>query len=287
MTLGHEISGVVEQVGEEVTGVKVGERVCLHYLLSCGECYHCRLGNEQFCAQGAMLGKYANGGYAEYIVVPERNLVHLPDEVSFEHGAILMCSAVTCLHALRKSRLKGGESVAVFGIGGLGMSAVQLAFAIGALDVYAVDINPAKLKLAEKYGAIPVNAKVSDPVDEIRRLTRGKGVDVSLELIGLPQTMRQAVQCLAIMGRAVVAGLGDKPLEIDTYYELLGKETEVIGSSDHLLSELSLVVEMARRGALDLSEVVTHTIPLDADEINRVLNDLEHFGGGVRTVIVP
>ena len=167
------------------------------------------------------------------------------------------------------------------------MSAVQLAFACGALDVYAVDINPDKLKLAEKYGAIPVNAKDNDPVDEIRRLTQGKGVDVALELIGLPQTMRQSVQCLAIMGRAVIAGLGDKPLEIDTYYELLGKETEVIGSSDHLLSELSLVVEMARRRVLDLSEVVTHTIPLDVDEINRILDDLEHFGGGVRTVIVP
>ena len=287
LTLGHEIAGVVEQVGEGATGVNVGERVCLHYLLSCGECYHCRLGNEQFCTQGSMLGKYTNGGYAEYISVPARNLVRLPSELSFKQGAILMCSAVTCLHALRKSRLKGGESAAVFGIGGLGVSAVQLAFAFGALEVYAVDINPTKLKLAEKYGAIPVNAKDNDPVAEIRRLTRGKGVDVALELIGLPQTMRQAVQCLAVMGRAVVAGLSDKLMEIDTYYELLGKEVEIIGSSDHLLSELSLVVELARRGSLDLSEVVTRTIPLDADEINRVLDDLEHFGGGVRSVIVP
>src|SRR5262249_28178658 len=153
-------------------------------------------GNEQFCVRGSMLGHYADGGYAEYIAVPERNAIHLPDEIPFEHGAILMCSSSTSLHALRKSRLKAGETVAIFGVGGLGMSAIQLAHAFGALDVYAVDINADKLSLAAKYGAIPVNARLGDPVAEIRRLTHAKGVDVALELIGLPQTMKQAVQSL-------------------------------------------------------------------------------------------
>ena len=89
------------------------------------------------------------------------------------------------------------------------------------------------------------------------------------------------------MGRAVIAGLSDKTLEIDTYWELLGKETEIIGTSDHLLTELPLVIELARRGALDLSSVVTQTVPLDAGEINRVLDNLEQFGDSIRTVIVP
>jgi 2-desacetyl-2-hydroxyethyl bacteriochlorophyllide A dehydrogenase len=287
MTLGHEIAGVVEQVGQQVTKVKVGDRVCLHYLLSCGDCYYCRTGNEQFCVQGSMLGHYADGGYAEYIAVPERNAFHLPDEIPFEHGAILMCSSSTSFHALRKSRLQAGETVAIFGVGGLGMSAIQLAQAFGALDVYAVDINTDKLRLAEKYGAIPVNARSSDPVAELRRLTRGKGVDVALELIGLPQTMKQAVQSLAIMGRAVVAGISDQPLEIDTYRELLGKEAEIIGTNDHLLQELPLLIELARRGKLNLSEVVTRTVPLEATAINQVLDNLEHFSGDMRTVIVP
>jgi threonine dehydrogenase-like Zn-dependent dehydrogenase len=141
--------------------------------------------------------------------------------------------------------------------------------------------------LAEKYGAIPVNASQIDPVAELRTLTHNKGVDVALELIGLPQTMHQAVQSLAIMGRAVIAGIGDRPLEIDTYWELLGKEAEVIGTSDHLLDELPLVIELARRGSLDLSDVVTRTIPLDADAINGVLDGLEQFTGDVRTVIKP
>ena len=277
----------MEQVGNQVTTVKVGDRVCVHYMLSCGDCDYCRTGHDQFCAQGSIVGRDADGGYAEYVAVPAGNTMHLPDEIPFEHGAILMCSSATALHALRKSRLKGGETVAIFGVGGLGISAVQLAHAFGALDVYAVDINADKLRLAQKYGAIAVNAISSDPVTEIRQLTQGKGVDVALEMIGLPQTMKQAVQSLAVMGRAVVAGISDQLLEIDTYRELLGREAEVIGTSDHRLHELPLLLELTRRGKLNLSEAVTRIVPLDADAINQVLDNLEHFRSDVRTVIVP
>jgi len=287
MTLGHEVAGVVEQVGREVTRVKAGDRVCLHYNITCGECYYCSTGNEQFCGKGVMLGHYANGGYAEYIAVPARNAVALPDEIRFEEGATLMCASATAFHALRKSRLKAGETAAVFGVGGLGMSAIQLARACGALDVFAVDINEEKLQLATYYGAIPVNARQVAPVAEIRRLTNDKGVDVALELIGLPQTMRQTVQCLGVMGRAVIAGIGDRPLEIDTYRELLGNEVEIIGSNDHLFQELPVLIELARRKVLDTSRIVTRVVPLEADAINRTLDALEQFGSDVRTVIVP
>ena len=286
-TLGHEIAGTVEQVGKHATTYKVDDRVCVHYVLSCGTCYFCNTGNEQFCIRGSMIGRYADGGYAEYVSVPQRNLVSLPDEIPFEQGAILMCSSSTAFHALRKSRLQGGETVAIFGVGGLGISAVQLAYSFGALDVYAVDINIDKLRLAEKYGAIPVNAMSNDPVAEIRSLTHGKGVDVAIEMIGLPQVMKQAVQSLAVMGRAVIVGISERPLEIDTYRELLGKEAEIIGTNDHLLQELPLLLELARRGKLKLSEAITHTVPLDADAINQALDNLENFSSDVRTVIVP
>jgi propanol-preferring alcohol dehydrogenase len=287
MTLGHEVAGVVEQVGPQVTGVKQGDRVCLHYNITCGNCYYCSMGSEQFCEKALMLGHYTDGGYAEYIAAPARNAIHLPDEIPFEQGATLMCASATAFHALKKSRIRPGERVAIFGVGGLGLSAVQLARAFGALEVYAVDINPEKLELAEKYSAIPVNAAKVDPVGEIHRLTREKGVDVALELVGLPQTMRQAVQCLGVMGRAVIAGIGDQPLEIDTYHELLGRENEIIGSNDHLLQELPLLVDLARRKVLDTSKVVTRTIPLDANVINQALDILEQYGNGFRTVIVP
>jgi propanol-preferring alcohol dehydrogenase len=287
MTLGHEVAGLVEQVGQHATNVKVGDRVCLHYNITCGDCYYCSTGNEQFCGKVLMLGHHASGGYAEYIAVPARNAIALPDEIPFEQGATLMCASATAFHALRKSRLKPGETAAIVGVGGLGMSAIQLARAFGALDVFAVDINADKLQLAASYGAIPIHARQADPVAQVRRLTGGKGVDVAIELIGLPQTMRQTVQCLGVLGRAVIAGIGDRPLELDTYRELLGKEAEVIGSNDHLLQELPLLVEMARRKVLDTSRIVTRVAPLDAGAINQALDALEQFSGDVRTVIVP
>ena len=286
MTLGHEVAGTVEQIGSQVTNVKIGERVCLHYNITCGDCYYCSTGNEQFCENVLMFGHFTQGGYAEYISVPARNAIHLPDEIPFEQGATLMCASATAFHALRKSKLKAGETVAVFGVGGLGLSAIQLAKAFGALDVFAVDINADKLNLAAQYGATPINASNTDPVAEIVKLNH-RGADVAIEMIGLPQTMKQTVQSLSLMGRAVIVGLGNRPLEIDTYRELLGKEAEVIGSNDHLLQELPLLVDMARRKILDTSHVVTRTIPLDADAINQAMDALEKFSGDVRTVIVP
>ena len=287
LTLGHEVAGVVEKIGGQVTSINVGDRVALHYNISCGDCYHCATGNDQFCEKVLMLGHYTNGGYAEYISVPARNAIHLPDEIPFEQGATLMCASATAFHALRKSRLKGGERVAIFGVGGLGQSAVQLAKAFGALEVYAVDINEDKLNLAKQYGAIPINSKKVDAAAEIKKLTHGKGVDVAVEMIGLQQTMKQAVQVAGVLGRVVIVGLSKAPLEIDTYNELIGNEVELIGSNDHHLQELPLLVEMARKKVLDTSRIVTKTVPLDADSVNHVLDELEKFSGDVRTVIVP
>lgn len=287
VTPGHEVAGVVEETGGRVTSVQIGDRVCLHYLVTCGDCPYCVRGSEQFCVEGAMIGKHRGGGYAEYIAVPARSVVPLPEEIPFDHGAILMCSSATSFHALRKGRLTSGETVVVFGVGGLGMSAIQLADAMGALDIYAVDINDDRLAMSQGLGAVPINASAVDPVATVRDLTQGEGVDVALELVGLAETMRQAVQSLAVFGRAVMVGIASEPLEVDTYTELLGREAEVIGAADHLLQELPLLIEYARRGVLDLSDVITQRVPLQADAVNDVLDQLEQFGGGVRTVIVP
>ena len=287
MTLGHEVAGIVEAIGDEVTMVKPGDRVCLHYMVTCGNCYFCSLGSEQYCEQGLMLGHYTDGGYAEYIAVPERNAVRLPDEISFEQGATLMCASATSLHALKKARLQGGETLAVFGVGGLGMSAIQLGRALGAREVFAVDIHPEKLRLAASLGAIPVNAVDNDAAEQVRRLTQGRGVDVALEMIGLPQTVQQALQSVGIFGRVVLVGISDQPVMVDTYHKVIGPEVELIGSNDHLLHELPLLIEFARRGLLDLSRVVSRVIPLDAVQINETLDALEQFSGGVRTVITP
>jgi D-arabinose 1-dehydrogenase-like Zn-dependent alcohol dehydrogenase len=234
-----------------------------------------------------MIGKHRDGGYAEFIAMPARSVFHLPDEIPFEQGAILMCSSATSLHALNKARLRPGETVAVFGIGGLGVSAVQLARHFGAAEVFAVDINPQKLELAERFGAIPVNASIGNPAGQIQELTRGRGVDVALELVGLPVTMRQAVQSLAILGRAALVGLTRETLEIAPYAELLSKESEIIGVSDHLASEIPVLVDLARTGKLDLSHGIIRTVSLDAGAVNGVLDRLEEFGNDVRVVITP
>jgi propanol-preferring alcohol dehydrogenase len=286
ITLGHEVAGEVEWVGSQVSGIRAGERVCLHYNLSCGDCYYCKTGNEQFCTTVRMIGHHIDGGYAEYVSVPARNALSLPEEISFEEGATLMCASATALHALRKGRVKAGETVAIFGVGGLGLSAIQLAKALGAVEVYAVDIKQDKLELASEYGAVPVDAGRLDAVEQIRTLTRGKGVDVALEMIGLPLTMQQTIETLGPLGRAVIVGIGQTPLEIDPYQTLIGYEAEVMGSNDHLLQELPLLIDMARRKVLDTSRVVSQSIPLDADKINRRLDDLERFTDDVRAVIV-
>ena len=234
-----------------------------------------------------MIGKYRDGGYAEFICVPARSVFVLPEEIPFEQGAIMMCSSATAFHALKKARLEPGESVAVFGLGGLGMSAVQLAKALGAAQVFGVDINEAKLALAEKFGAVPIDAARMDPVSRIRQLSQGRGADVALELIGLPLTRRQAVLSLAVKGRAALAGITDKPIEIYPYQEVLNKEAEIIGVSDHLAKEIPPLIEFVRLAKLDLSSVVTRKIPLDEAAVNGALDELERFGDSVRVVINP
>lgn len=287
MTLGHEVAGVVENIGVDVRGLRPGDRVCLHYMVTCGNCEYCVMGNDQFCSTGEMIGKYRPGGYAEYICLPARSVFYLPEEIPFDQGAIMMCSSSTSFHALKKARLQAGESVAIFGIGGLGMSAVQLAYAMGALQVFAVDLNPEKLTLAEGYGALPVNPKEGDPVEQIKELNEGKGVDVALELIGLRVTMRQAIESVGVFGRIALVGLNEEKVEIDPYIELLCREAEIIGVSDHLAKELPLLIDYVRAGKLDLSKIITETVPLDAEIINNVFDQLDDYTLSGRVVITP
>ena len=287
ITLGHEAAGLVERVGAQVTQVKAGDRVCLHYNLTCGDCYYCNLGHEQFCETVKMLGHHVDGGYAEYIAVPARNAIPLPDEIPFEQGATLMCASATAFHALSKGRVTAGETVAIFGVGGLGLSAIQLARALGAVEVYAVDIQQDKLELASEYHAIPIDASRVDAVEEIRRLTKGRGANLAIEMIGLRKTMEQAIDSVGNLGRAVMVGLNQQPISINTYLQVLGKEAEIIGSNDHLLQELPTLVDLARRKVLDTSRVVSQVIPLEADRINQRLDALESFTSDVRAVIVP
>lgn len=282
ITLGHEVAGTVSAVGSNVPAERVGERVALHYQTYCGHCEYCVGGNEQFCAQGQMLGRSRHGGYAEQIVVPAVNAYPIPDNVRFDHAAVMMCSTATAFHALRKGRLAAGEAVAVLGVGGLGMSAVQLAREMGAGTVFAVDIDRDKLALAQAYGATPIHASDGKAAESMN--DRG-GADVALDLLGSVELIRTGLDALRPMGRVVAVGLVDESVPVHPYHDLIGGEHELVGCSDHLGSEIPELLDMAARRKLDVGSVITDRIPLDADAVNAAMDRLERFRGGVRTVI--
>ncbi len=277
ITPGHEISGRVLEVGDHVSRVQVNDRVAIHYLVSCGLCPPCIDGREQFCDPGEMVGFHRDGGYAETVSVPGRNAHLLPDSIPFEVGAIMMCSTSTSLHALRKGRLAPGERVAVFGVGGLGVSAIKLAWALGAAEVYGIDINDEKLAVAESLGARPVPFRKSHRIE----------ADVALEMVGSPEVMKVAVGCLAVSGRAVAVGISNESFPLDAFNEITVKEAEILGAADHLASEIDELIEMVDSETIDLSDVVTATVPLEAGAVNEVLDRLDEFAGDVRTVIIP
>ena len=287
VTPGHEVAGRVEAIGAKVKHVSPGDRVCVHYLVSCGSCEFCLRGHEQFCRSVEMIGKHRDGDYAEFIIVPARNAFSLPDQIPFHDGAIMMCSSATALHALRKTRLQPGESLAIFGFGGLGFSALQLARALGGDEVYVVDINPAKLAMAAGMGAVPIDATVGDPVTQIFEASNGNGANVSIDFVGAASSMNQAVRCLGVFGRAAMVALTIQPLSIIPYTELVNKEVEIIGVSDHLSTEIPELIEFAREGSLRFPEEALRLVDLDAAMINGALDALEKSTNHIRTVIVP
>lgn len=270
LTLGHEIAGVIERIGDSVSGIAIGDRVAVHYLLSCGSCRGCSRG-EQFCERGGMIGKDRNGGFAERIIIPARNAIAVPDNVSFAQAAVMMCSTATAYHALRLSSLQAGDSVAILGFGGLGISALQLANAMGAARVVAIDVVPEKLQLAARLGAI---------VDVSQ-----KDFDVVLDFAGHPETTARALRALAPGGRLMIVAINLPRVEFDPYADVLSRERRIIGCSDHTRAELVELMDLAASGRINLSQAITRTVPLDAAAINEVLDDLERGTTHLRTVI--
>jgi threonine dehydrogenase-like Zn-dependent dehydrogenase len=169
----------------------------------------------------------------------------------------------------------------------LGFSALQLARALDCAEVYVVEINPVKLASAEKLGAITIDPTKGDPVNQIIDARNGKGVDVSLELIGSGRTMRQAVQCLGPLGRAAIVGLTAETMSISPYRELINKEVEIIGVSDHLAAEIPTLIEFVRTGKLRFPLDALRFVDLDAQQINASLDAFQNSIDHVRTVIVP
>ena len=290
---GHECAGVIERVGADVKNVKPGDRVLADYRLTCGECYYCSSGKTNLCQSAKDIGFTVDGAYAEYIVLPSRQLFPLPDEISFEEGAIIGCAVVTAYHATRIAELRAGNSVAVIGIGGVGYHILKLSRAAGAGRIVAVDLDDRKLARAAKLGAETINPQ-HEPADKlIKKLTRNEGVDVAFEAIGLPKTVEAAIRSASPSGKAVLVGLCFDKAEISPFQDMMwepriansGREVQVRVSIDHTRTDIREVIELVRQRRIDLSDSITHRLSLD--DANRGLDMLEKkIGDPVRIVML-
>ena len=274
--LGHEIAGVVEKCGANVRNVNVGDRVCVHYIISCGDCVHCSRGNDNRCQNRRSIGHHVDGGFAEYIAIPARNAFKLPTEIPFDQGAIIGCAVATPFHALKVGEFEPGDTVAVFGLGGVGMHAVIWARALGASKVIGIDIIDFKLRLAKELGAdYTVNALEEDPVKTIKDLTDGLGVNIALEVAGSEKTMNDAIQSVCesnyASGRVVSVAAQFGSIKIT------GRRTLVEGalrkSGDHTRDELRRIIDLVKAGRIDLSKSITHRLPFE--ELNHGLELLD------------
>ncbi len=261
--LGHEISGEVAGCGKNVEGLKEGDRVSLFYLVTCGKCMMCATGNDNYCDKAKMLGKNIDGGFAEFVTVPARNAFPFPETIPFSQAALITDAVATPFHALKRAAVQTGESVLIIGIGGLGIHAVQIAKIMGAGQVIAMDLEDDKLDLALKVGATAaINPKRDNVEDKIAAITGGFGVNVAVELIGLPVTIRQAIDCTGLGGRTVVVGICPDEVILNPYHDLLLRERTIMGSADQCRADFPVIIEMAAQKRLDLSHSVSHELPL-------------------------
>jgi len=284
--LGHEPSGVIAVLGPEVEGWKVGDRVTINPFLTCGKCINCLSGNSQICLSRRVIGIHTEGGLAEFLKVPSKNLVYLPEPIPFDQGGIAVDAVATPFHAItNRGALKVGEKVVVFGCGGLGIHGVQIAKVYGALMVIAVDTIDSALERAKKVGADEViNPRKESPVQKIKDLTGGIGVDLALEFIGLKETIDQAVECIRVGGRVVVIGLGPDAVVLPPPTQIVRSELSFLGSYGSTTLEIQIVIDLVASGKLNLSDSITKRFPLE--EVNEGLEHLhKKIGNPIRIVI--
>lgn len=280
VTMGHEFAGMVTAVGRNVRTIKVGDRVAVPFHEACGKCGYCRAGRTNLCDALEFLGISHDGGYARYVNVlnAELNCVPLPDGVSFEAASALGCRFMTAWHALQhQAGLRAGEWLAVHGVGGIGLSAVQIGSALGA-GVVAVDIDDRKLEAARAQGAAAtVNAKDADVISAVKEVTGG-GAHVALGGLGVAALVQNAILSLRKAGRLVQVGLTSKeeqgivgiPLD-----ELIEAELTIVGSVGNPHVHLPALLSVVADGRLDPAGLVTERIKLE--DAHAVLDRMTSF----------
>jgi alcohol dehydrogenase len=270
---GHEMSGVILEVGREVKNWRVGDRVMVPFCLGCGTCPECRSGHTHICDNDYQPGFSGWGSFAQFVAIPRAdvNLTRLPDELDFVEAASLGCRFMTSFHGVvDQGKVRGGEWLAVHGCGGIGLSAIMIGAALGA-NVIAIDIDDAKLKRAIDIGAIAtVNAKQTDAVEVIKTLSNG-GAHVSIDALGSAMTSRNSIRSLRKRGRHVQIGLTlaeDENVSIPMY-EVLAKELQIIGSHGMAANRYDDMLRMILSDTLQPKKLIGKTIGLEqaSDEL--------------------
>ena len=302
--LGHEGAGVVEAVGAEVTTVRPGDHVVACLSGFCGSCEQCLAGHPNLCVggivtrpesgaarlsqRGEMFRQFAGiGSYAEQMLLHENSVVKIDRELPLDRAALVGCGVLTGVGAaLRTSGLEAGQTVAVFGCGGVGLSIVQGARIGGASRIIGVDMFDGKLEMAKRVGATDVvNSAKDDPVKAIRTLTRGAGVDHAFEAVGNTTLVRQAIESLAIRGTATIVGVLPPDAMIEFPWMAIRPECKVQTSrmgSNRFRTDIPRYLDFYRQGRLLLDEMVTRRGRLD--EINDAFRAMK-AGEVARTVL--
>ncbi len=285
---GHEFCGVVEEVGPDVTRWKKGDRVLVPFSQGEGTCEYCRSGHQNVCDTPLVPGVAYWGGFGRLVALPyaDVNLVALPESIPFVDAASMGCRYMTSFHALTKqANVRAGEWVAVHGCGGIGLSAVQIATALGA-NVIAVDVSDEKLAAARGEGAVhTINAAKDEPIGAIMGLTGG-GAHVSIDGLGVAATCRNSVMCVRKRGRHLQIGLtssaekGEIALPIDI---IVLKEVQVIGSLGMQAPDFPQMLRMVESGRLKPGKLVHRTIKIE--EAGGVLETMDKYGTVGVTVI--
>ncbi|WP_338754288.1 zinc-dependent alcohol dehydrogenase family protein [Bacillus sp. FJAT-52991] len=279
--LGHEFAGVIEEVGKNVKRFKKGDRVVIPFSLGCGSCDCCQTGHQNVCENITVFGFVCNGSYAQFTRVPlaDQNLVHLPESIDFTTAASLGCRFMTSFHAVTDiSGVKAGDYFTIYGGGGVGLAALQVASTLGARAI-VVDIDDQKLEMAKQLGAVEtVNSREVNPVEAIMDITSG-GSDITLDALGIAETCRNSIMSLKNRGTHVQVGLTTKEeggmvaLPTDL---IVAKELQIKGSLGMQPHRYKALLAMVESGQLHPEKLISKTISLE--EASDVLASMHEYG---------
>jgi (R,R)-butanediol dehydrogenase/meso-butanediol dehydrogenase/diacetyl reductase len=261
VTMGHEFTGVVAEVGKGVGDLKAGDRIVAEASLPCNECEHCKQGEYILCRSAAYLGFAWDGAFADSCTVPASICHKIPDSLKSE-DAVLIEPLASAMHAVRRGRLLQGETVAILGTGTIGLSTLLCARAGGASRVFTVDKIAGKRALAKKLGAeAALDPAEGDPAEQIKALTGGRGVDLAFECVGSSATIATATRCTRVHGRTVVVGVSIEPQPF-SFVDMLVNEREIIGTAGYF-GEFEMCMALIADGRIDVRPLVSAWIGLD------------------------